>query len=104
MRKLLLFLGLCCGIATASQAAFEDTNFSKYRYTVFHARYYQSSNYFYVAPLVYTVTGEGVVSVAGADLNVAEIDVPETVLNKILGYKEIFSAILFAGSGASGCC
>ena len=79
MRKLLLFLGLCCGIATASQAAFEDTNFSKYRYTVFHARYYQSSNYFYVAPLVYTVTGEGVVSVAGADLNVAEIDVPETV-------------------------
>ena len=87
MKKLLLILCMMCGTATMATAGFEDTNFSKYKFTFFHARYYNAENSFYVAPLVYTITGDNTVSVSGADLNAAEVVIPEKVENNGKTYK-----------------
>lgn len=81
MRKLLLLLCITSSIASIAATKFEGTNFNKYKFDFFHARYYNASNTFYVAPLVYTITGSNTVSVSGADLTAKDIVIPEAVTN-----------------------
>ncbi len=81
MKKLLLLLCITCSIASIAATRFEGTNFDKYKFDFFHARYYNANNTFYVAPLVYTITGSNTVSVSGADLTAKDIVIPETVAN-----------------------
>lgn len=82
MRKLLLLLCITCSIASIAATQFEGTNFNKYKFDFFHARYYNANNTFYVAPLVYTITGSHSVSVSGANLSAKDIVIPETVTCK----------------------
>ncbi len=87
MKKLLLFLCMMGSITSMTATGFEETNFNKYKFTFFHARYYNVNNTFYVAPLVYTVTGNNTVSVCGADLDATTIVIPENVKNEGKTYR-----------------
>ena len=86
MKKALLFITLMCSVAV-SRAAYEDTNFSKFKYAIYHPRYYNAENTFYEAPLVYTITDKGEVAVSGADMKLKNISIPNVVKHEGRSYK-----------------
>lgn len=79
MKKLLLFLSMMCVFAVCTNAGSSETNFYYYKYANLHQKYYNQSNCFFVAPLVYCITEDGTVAVAGADMNESSIEIPSSV-------------------------
>jgi hypothetical protein len=79
MKKFLLFLSMMCAFAVCANAGSSETNFYYYRYANLHQKYYTQTNCFYAAPLVYCITSDGEVAVAGADMNETSIEIPSSV-------------------------
>jgi len=79
MKKFLLFLSMMCAFAVSANAGSSETNFYYYGYANLHQKYYTQSNCFFVAPLVYCITSNAEVAVAGADMNETSIEIPSSV-------------------------
>lgn len=79
MKRILLSLSMMCFLAVFANADRNSTNFYSYNFATLHQKYYNQTNCFYVAPLVYYISSEGTLAVAGADMNETSIEIPSQV-------------------------